>query len=225
MADFVGVSEAIYYKYEQDKAKPSGENLGMIVTKTGCNLIWLLFGAGRPFGSNAGVSEHELRYGQPEPIIMVLGPQDRGIQDDIEAEARACVAVPILGGAIAAGVPRDVFEEEVEGWAICYRDAVLHPHQTSCVRVEGDSMEPCIPDGSLVGIDHAERDPRRLTGAFVALRHDDGCVIRRLIQAHGHWLGMPANHTDENRPVVFGHEDHQENPIVGKVIFSFAVFR
>ena len=241
-----------YYHYERDETAIPAKALEMVISASGCSSVYLLTGRGPIFlgkdGRAAGVeliaelydetdtlrqrleeAEYEMRRArrEREPVLRIVAREEAAAYTtNIEGEVEACVAVPILEGAIAAGCPTNVFEEQIEGWAICYRSAVRHPEETSCVRVRGDSMAPYIPDGSLVGIDHSLRQADALLQQFVALRVDDDCVIRRLTRANGHYIGLPANPTEVNLPVVFGPHGCSEGEctVVGKVIFSFATF-
>lgn len=176
------------------------------------------------------IRESEQKY-EHTPVLAVI---PAGMSPDawareqghIQAEVRDCVAVPILGGRIAAGAPRDVYEHETEGWAIFYRRAIRNPKTTSALRVDGDSMEPFIPDGSLAGVDYSQRDPAKIVRGrfpFAAIRVDGGCVIRRVERADGHWLFLPSNPSATNRPAVWGPSEG-ENPIVGKVVTLSVVY-
>ncbi len=248
MAQTLGISGQRYGPYERERTIPD-DVLAALSTSTNVDIAWLLTGTGAMFrnGDPLRVAEEPQEYGPQSaaervrhhldsaiellpgmaaheaPAIVVRelkGGEDAGIKDAL----RECVAVPILGGAIAAGPPRNVFEQEIEDWAICYRSVIRHPDQTSCVRVAGDSMEPYIPDGSLVGIDHTERDPAALDRRIVAVRQEDDCVIRTMQILGDQILLSPANESEENRPLVICLKEATENPIIGRVVFVHAMF-
>lgn len=177
-----------------------------------------------------GVAETEGTYGTPPALVVVPAgvKPDEWIREHghVEAELERCVLVPILAGRVAAGAPRNVMEHEKSGWAVTYRSAIRNPRTTSAIRVDGDSMEPHIPDGSLVWIDYSVRDPAvivRSKHKIAAIRVDDGVVIRRVSKADGHWLFLPENETAQNRPAVWA-AGEGDNPVVGKMVAMWAKF-
>ena len=168
----------------------------------------------------------------PPPVIRAvaggaLPPDDaRAVEDETELLR----AVPILDGRIAAGVPMEVAEAERVGWAFCYAPHVPHPERTSCIRVAGDSMAPVIPDGALVGIDHAMRDVREMTGpageptrAAIRVEEDEGCVVRNVRLAGGRiLLCEPENDSGGFPRFEFDLADPDlPNPVIGRVIWWY----
>ena len=63
----------------------------------------------------------------------------------------------------------------------------LDATQCAIVRMQGESMEPTLDDGSTILLDRAQR--RRLSGRIFAVGTDDGLVVRRLRKDPcGGWL-------------------------------------
>jgi len=141
------------------------------------------------------------------------------------------VPIPILAGAIAAGAPTEVFEQEIEDWAFCYRPHIQHPDSTSAVHVRGDSMEPHICDGGLVGVDHAIRDIQSILRArqpLAAVRDPDGHgVLVRWAEVEDHIaIFKPTNKKPGYPTVIWDMKDHDaQNPIVGMVVFKYGANR
>lgn len=133
-------------------------------------------------------------------------------------------ALPILEHEIAAGAPRNVYEENIADWAICYAGAVRHPESTSCIWVRGESMAPEIPDGALVAVDHAVRDVREMRVAGpcaprAAVRDGEGgCVIREVHLYGKQLVCRPANPGPDHPELTFDLSSEQ-NPVVGQVIW------
>jgi SOS-response transcriptional repressor LexA len=126
------------------------------------------------------------------------------------------VPIPIARDPISAGSPREV-REDPDGVAVICRDWAKNPQNFTVVRVKGESMHPTIPDGSLVGIDHSRRDPRRLDGKVVAIRKNGEATIKRLlIVSDDLALGMPDNKEEMDKTVVLQGEE-LNNAIIGKV--------
>ena len=125
-----------------------------------------------------------------------------GTSSEIRHLARArLVAVRRLQTA-AGGGARDL-DEEVKRYAY-FRHEWLSRHRLVAVRcsiigVMGESMEPTLPDGCVILLDH-NRTYRREGGIFV-VRTADGLVVKRagkavgglwqLVSDHPHWPDAP----------------------------------
>jgi SOS-response transcriptional repressor LexA len=169
-------------------------------------------------------------YGAPPAVVIPPPGVDprRWAKEHTKASTvvQEMIAVPILAGNIAAGSPTDVFEREIEDWAITYRGAIRNPKTTSAIWVRGDSMTPHIPDGSLVWIDYSRRDPEEILHSrhrIAAIRADEGCTLRWVEKANGHWVFRPENPSDTNRLYVWAPAEG-ENPIVGKLVALWAKY-
>ncbi|MDP8224347.1 MAG: S24 family peptidase [Candidatus Lernaella stagnicola] len=128
--------------------------------------------------------------------------------------------LPVISGEAAAGTPAEVCEAEVEDWvpSIYNSEWCPHPESTVCVRVRGDSMTPTIQDGGLVAIDMRQRLPQKLRDKIVALRHDGGVTIKRLVLTdRREWIGRPDN-AASSELFVFSDEEIVD-AIVGKVVW------
>ncbi len=124
------------------------------------------------------------------------------------------VPVPLLRDAAAAGSPRQISEDDVEGYALIQYAWCPNPADFTCVRVRGDSMSPILHDGALVAIDHSQRDPLALHQKMVAARLDDGITIKWLDrQPDGTLLLVPENKNHPPIPLP----RTPDNPIVGLV--------
>lgn len=112
-------------------------------------------------------------------------------------------ALPLLDDAVAAGQPREVQDAHTEGVAIVHRSWCPHPKETAFVPVKGDSMEPTIPNGALITVDAAEKDPEQLIGRVVviAVEGDDATVKRLAKTKTNQYVGMPDNPTPDNQPI------------------------
>ncbi len=118
-----------------------------------------------PFDPASPQEEQELLHG-----FRQLGPARRGIASSIvrqmaedEAAVKATVrslkksiSLPLSPLSAAAGV--SVPMEDVRGkGAVCLRDNPLARQADEIFLINGDSMEPAFPDGSMVYVRHANR--------------------------------------------------------------------
>lgn len=135
-------------------------------------------------------------------------------------------AIPLLRDAAAARPPAEVNENDVESWAIIYRDRRWLPHGAenyTCIRVRGKSMYPILDDGDIVAIDHSERPTdiehlKRLNGKIVVFRVNDGVTIKWLkyMEEKGTVIGIPENHDELDYAVMLQGEEINQG-IVGQV--------
>lgn len=66
------------------------------------------------------------------------------------------------------------------------------PESARIVNVRGTSMEPTIPDGAVLLINSANKEPRN-GRVFALAKGDEGLVVKRLIQISGEWLARSDN--------------------------------
>ena len=129
--------------------------------------------------------------------------------------------IPIAKDPISAGNPVTV-REDPDGVAIIYKEWTRNEENFTAVRVQGQSMEPTIEDGSLVGIDHSQKDPKELHGKIVALKDPtdkDRCTIKRLhVISKSLMVGFPDNIEQKDKTVVY-YGDEVDNAIIGKVVW------
>lgn len=106
------------------------------------------------------------------------------------------VAVPIIAGRIAASVSgsADLEGDEIDDWAIIYRDWAPDWKNFCCVRVaeneSGESMLPTIRPGYIVGIDYSHPSSlKKFNGKIVAAnvgdRPDPHFALKRA------WVELP----------------------------------
>ncbi|MDD4422652.1 MAG: S24 family peptidase [Eubacteriales bacterium] len=190
--------------------KPSLETLLKISDKFSVSLDWLVLG-----------NDNVVRE-QPTLVIQET-PKFKTYHRDFSLNNY--VPVRLLKDSVAAGVPAEIREWDVEGWALIYADREWMPHNPenyTCCRVQGSSMYPILSDGDIVAIDHAERDPRRLDKKMVVFRKDGGVTIKWLkVLKDGSVVGVPEN-KDDFDSVVSLRGDEIVTGIVGKVSWWWA---
>lgn len=150
---------------------------------------------------------------QSTQYVQLVGP---GELANIDEEVHELAPIPrITSDKIAAGPPRIVYSEEVEGYVFVPRQMLkTRPELYICMTVAGRSMEPTIPNGARVGINRSEQHPPYLHRRVVALSTEEGgATIKRLYWQEPYVLGIPDNLTaDEEK---FDMRDF--NPVVGRV--------
>ena len=135
--------------------------------------------------------------GDPLPAA----PRDSELADDralahlgVDAETRdtpTARAVTVWDVASAAGGGALFDQESIVG-RLAFRRAWLDRHaidatQAAVISVSGESMEPTLPEGSVILVDRARR--RRRTDHVFVVRTDEGLVVKRARRdVGGNWV-------------------------------------
>lgn len=191
---------------------PGGDVLYRISKAVNKSMEWLLTGEEAPTSKET----------QPNLIIQET-PKFKTYHRDFSLNNY--VPVRLLKDAVAAGIPAEVREWDIDGWALIYADKKWmpnNPENYTCCYVRGSSMYPILNDGDIVAIDHVERDPRKLDKKMVVFRKDGGITIKWLkILKDGSVVGVPEN-KDDFDSVVSLRGDEIATGIIGKVAWWWA---
>ena len=168
------------------------------------------------------VAEVERRIGQaraiPQPVAFTADPEDVRL-----LEGDSYVSIPYAADTAAAGHGR-VMEDEVAGYVVAHQRIAPHPDRLCCVQVDGESMLPVLPDGSIVAIDLSQRDPRACIQKIVCARTEDGeIVIKILLGAAGHIVVLNSWNTADEQFKRSIEIDTQENAdwLIGRVVWAW----
>ena len=125
---------------------------------------------------------HEIRE-EPGPIW--------GAQDDLD-DTRY---VEIHEVEAAAGSGMLIEGAQVKGRLAFQRDWLrrnrINPEQCTVIGVSGDSMEPTLPNGCSILVDHSRRTRRR--GRIYVLQDDDSLLVKRAGREKSGWLMLSDN--------------------------------
>ena len=124
--------------------------------------------------------------------------------------------------AATAGSGAEVYDETVMA-RVPFRRAWLrrhgiNPRYCHIIGVRGDSMEPTLPNGCQVIVDHKRREPHE--GLIYVMRTEEGLVVKRLgLDEKGRWEMLSDNSTNwEPALLTYGSE------IIGEVRWSARTF-
>lgn len=181
--------------------------------------------AGGFLDSAQGVAE---RAGEDwQKVILSRDPQALSINIVSPEEAKGLqvsddfVPVRLLSDPAAAGTPREIDPTDVEGYCLIYKKWITHAKDTTCIRVAGDSMHPTLQDGSIVAVNHAVREVKKLINKIVAANvNDEGVVVKWLRQTgSGRWILESEN---RDHPIL---DIEDGSRIIGKVEWAWSLFR
>lgn len=213
----IGESHSNVSRYERGRTLPA-HVIARVVKAYGVSAPWLLTGKGRMFAPTRADDIREIE------LCVSSGTSGGATVAPTEQELSEFLVLPLLRDPTAAGPGRRITDHDVEGPAIIHRAWCPHPNRTDYVRVKGNSMEPVIPDGSIVTIDKSYSSPEALVGMVVAvyLAATEEVTIRRLQKdavRPKRYIGVPDNMTPHNRPVILEEDDR----IIGKVVSVHAL--
>lgn len=109
---------------------------------------------------------------------------------------------------------------EINGRRVRYgrsslRAAGVDPHNAACGKATGNSMEPLIQDGSLVGIDRGKT--QILDGEIYALDQDGMLRVKFVYRLPGGGLRLRSFNQDEHPDETYSAEDARSIKILGWV--------
>ncbi|CDI04143.1 putative Repressor protein C2 [Candidatus Competibacter denitrificans Run_A_D11] len=168
LADLVNVSRPAVTQWETGETKSlDGENLHRVAAALRVSIEWLLYGRG-----SGPADQPPVIY---EPSNVLPGPPIRGM-------------VPIISW-VSAGRWREpdvALDEPLEWLPVTFKTPNVFG-----LRVDGDSMEPDFPPGTIIFV-----DPDRKAEAMnlvIALNGDDEATFKRLTKEGGVWYLTPLN--------------------------------
>jgi len=209
-----------WYNYETGVTVP-GEVLLAFMEQTGTNPIWLLNGEGPKY-----------RRGLEDTVLADLTPEElirRGLEK-LEQEPNDVVIVA------PENLPGENMSDFVAVMLVPFADLgrktfsadrhwLAHPRDTIAVRLDDNAMHPILPTGSVVAVDRATHDPRRLQGRLVAAVVEGKPMIRWL-EVSGRHLILRPNYPTREHPLIPVELDGDQTtgPIVGQVVWSWSRF-
>ena len=148
--------------------------------------------------------------GEPGPDVG-LNPYDPSDRSPVE----------VLEVASAAGGGAEVYDETPVGLLWFRNDWLqshsIDPRQSHIISVRGESMDPTLPDGCSILVDHNRREPQ--DGRIYVMRTEQGLVVKRLrLDDMRHWEMLSDNPDWETMPMRYGTD------IIGEVRWAARTF-
>ncbi|OON34642.1 transcriptional regulator [Izhakiella australiensis] len=207
LGEIVGVSQAAIQKIEVGKARETTK-LTELARALEVRPEWLSSGEG------------DMR--QTEPSNIRETRLKAGVWEDMEHDQDEYVEIPLLNVSLAAGDGSCELEESSE-FGLVFRKYYLKklgvPESSArVVRVIGQSMEPTLHDGDVVGVNMQETTIR--DGKTYAICQADLLRVKTLIATPSTVIIRSINR-DEYPDEVMDREDFHKNvKVIGKVFWS-----
>lgn len=208
LAERLGVVKTTISKYRRGRIKLSLAAVLKAARETGSTADWILTGT----------------PSVPAPVLTVrTGEKSETFHQDFAAENY--LTVRLLKDEIAAGMPSEIRDNDIDGYCLVYADKAWmpgNPENYTCCRVRGDSMYPILADGDIIAVDHSVRDPKILHKKMVAFRYGGGAAVKWLSYIKkGTVLGIPENKNSMEATICLVGEEI-ETGIIGKVAWWWA---
>lgn len=203
----VGVSSVTISQWESGDTSPKGENLYKLAKALNCSPDWLMLGDGKNTKkpeSNAEWAGGFETWGSNSP----LGDDEVEIPFYMEVE-------------LAAGVGT-IDCREYQGPKLRFAKSTLkrqgvNSDHAACVKVNGNSMEPVLPNGSTVGVDTAHTDI--VDGKMYAINHDGMLRVKMLYKLPGGGLRLRSYNLDEYPDERLDADQLKQVKVIGKVFW------
>lgn len=210
LAEMVGISQPAIQKMSSGKTSGTRKMVEL------ANALKV-----RPEWLSSGVGEMRYQEG-PEPSNIRESSLKATVWEDMNRNSEEFVEIPLLNVSLSAGNGSCELEESSD-FALVFRRYYLKKMGVSesaakLVRVSGQSMEPTLNDGDVVGVntqDTAIRD-----GKTYAICQSDLLRVKTLIATPTSVIIRSINR-DEYPDEVLDREDFQKNVrVIGRVFWS-----
>ena len=215
-AEALKVGQGNVSKWERGANRPLPDVFVKIAgLVSGTDKLYFLEEAGLPSEYFMGTAEKTMPSEIVRSTKRVIAESYAPIGDRTYKTAEAAL-VPLLSGAVVAGNPHNIDEDEIEQY-LPYPKHMLPTEGTIvAVRVSGDAMAPIIDEGYTVFLDISKRDPKRLVNKMVAIKDGDAITIKWLRRDVGLYLLVPQTVSQRHPVRVLNMESG--SGIVGEVV-------
>jgi phage repressor protein C with HTH and peptisase S24 domain len=220
LAKILGVSHVTVSAWEKNEYKPDGENLVNLLELLGIAKDWLYHGKdprqGIAKSGDANQIQNEATY---------LGHVD--VWDGSTPLDENEVKVPYYMDIELAAGPGCNLSDEIKGPTLRFSRSTLKrcgvsPANAACVKVSGNSMEPRLYDGDVVGVDAG--DQRVVDGKTYAINHDGMLRIKRLYRLPGGGLRINSLNSDEHPDESYTSEQRLNITLIGRVFWHSSIW-
>ena len=212
----LGVSHVTVRAWEKDEYKPSSDNIFEIVNILGSHSSLLPRVHYQNKREKNQVDENAEFYGHIDAWDSET-PLD---EDEVE--------VPFfMEVELAAGIGGE-YSLEIQGPKLRFSKSTLRrcgveASAAACVKVAGNSMEPRLFDGDVVGVDTL--DKKIVDGNVYAINHDGMLRIKRLYRLPGGGLRINSFNSEEHPDEKYYDKEISNIAIVGRVFWHTSIWK
>ena len=226
---FLGVSAAMVSNYKNALKMPSTDTASEMAIKLNVTFEWLMTGRGGnlfesevKLKSNKTLSVEELHFETNAELQGQMEPWDSStplVNEDYE--------VPFfMDVELAAGVGFDS-ASEISGPKLrfsksTFRKANIQAENAVAVKVSGNSMEPRLFHGDVVGVDLGNKDIT--DGKTYAINHDGMLRVKRVYRLPGGGIRINSFNADEYPDEIYSKKESLLIIILGVVFWSSSMW-
>lgn len=208
-------------RWERGALEPTSEvyiQLGNLAGDSDCWFFWERAGLSKSSVASRLASD---RSRQPSPAPVPVEIVSAGARKRNPGKNAELFAIPVLD--VHASGPNedgdrvaDISRNHAQQLIAATSDWCPHPLDTTCLRVQGNSMDPLITNGDIVAVDSSQISVSELNGKIVIASHKKrGLSIARFRKYRDVELLLPENR--EYEPIQIGKDRSWK--IVGKVLW------
>lgn len=127
---------------------------------------------------------------------------------------------------LAAGSGSDIAQEN-NGYKLRFSKSTLRrcgvdAKSAACVKVSGNSMEPRLYDGDVVGVDTTKKNI--IDGKIYAINHDGMLRVKRLYRLPGNGIRVNSLNSAEFPDETYDAQQAQDIHVIGKVFWHSSIW-
>lgn len=170
----LGINKSSVANYERGERIPDADTLAAYSRMFSVNLNWLVNGEGQMFRTALDMIVHAERRAEALQLVS---------EAPSTAEPENFVYLPVYDGVLASAGPGASPSVEYSNSVLAFerqflRDRGAVPESCTVIKARGDSMMPTIPDGSLLIVDHSQREI--MNGYITVIGVGDDLLVKRI---------------------------------------------
>lgn len=189
-----GIAKSTIGNYERGDRVPDADMIVRYCAASGASADWLLNGAGEM------LRKADDRLPATSSSFAYLP-----FYEDVEAAAGAGAAVISDAAHSVIGFARDLL-----------RDSGASPQNCTVIRARGDSMQPTIPDGALLVVDHSQREI--VNGYITVIGIADDLLVKRVRRRMDGMIDLISDNP-AYAPETLGPAALQQLRVIGRVVY------
>ena len=199
-----GASKASVSQWVNGASKPRGENLLALSRLLECTPDWLLT------GKDPKKPDSELIGG--------FNFSDEEDREEVDLPFFREVEIPASKGKFHVIESRD---EKLRFSKSTLNKLNIDKESAVCAKVNGNSMEPVLPSGSIVCVDKSKVEV--LDGAMYAIDHNGMLRVKMLYRTPGGGIRLKSFNSEEHPDETYGYEEVKEISVLGRLFWYSAI--
>jgi transcriptional regulator with XRE-family HTH domain len=205
LAEKLKVSPMSVSRWERGTQEPSAEILIMLGNLTAAPDNWYFWQAAGLSRRAIGDLRHQARV-KKGALLPEFNDSSTKTARRTKGAKDPLIPIPLLRVSVGNSTSSSQhLSGEVEYLLAAPRSWCPHPTQTVCVHIDGDSMSPVLPKGSIAAVDTADTNAHDLHDKVVIAQHPaSGLVIGKFCHEEPEDVLVPGNPTYDRIPFAAG---------------------